>query len=865
MRVVRASGVESEMELAFAALHQLCAPLRDRLEGLLAPQRRALEITFGLSEGPAPDRLFVGLAVLGLLSEAAGKRPLLCLVDDAQWLDRASAQALAFVARRLVVESVVMLFAVREPIRELAGLPELVVEGLRDPDARELLTSVVLGPLDQRVADQLVAEARGNPLALLELPRGLAPADLAGGFGLPEALSLEGRIEDRFAQRLEALPADTRRLLLVAAADPTGDPALVWRAAARLGLTDAALEPLAGADLIEFGARVRFRHPLVRSAVYRAAAPDERRRVRAALAEATDPRVDPDRRAWHLAEATAGPDESVAGELERAADRAQARGGLAAAAAFLERAAALTPDRVGRAQRALAAAQAKYEGGALDDALALLVTAETRGVDDLQRARVDLLRAQIAFAVQRGGDAPRLLLEAARELEAVDPDRARTTFLEALEAARFADRLASGTDVVEVSREALAGPAPRRPPRPTDLLLEGMATLIVDGHAAGVPILKAALSAFREQPVVPPEESRWLSFACRAASDLWDEESWRMLATRELQRTRDAGALTAMPVFLSTVSFIHAVCGELSVAESMLDEMRATTAVTGITAHRYVEIWLAAVRGREPDLLALVEGFTSDAKARGEGLALGFAGQAVAVLYNGLGRYEEAFAAVREAVDVAPHSQLSTPSTVAELVEAAARAGERRIAERALERLTVSTRPSGSDWALAIEARSRALLSDGDEADRLYQEAIERLRRTRVRVQLARTQLVYGEWLRRERRRLDARDQLRTARELFTSMGIEAFAARTERELLATGERVRKRRIETREQLTAQEIQVARLARDGLSNAAIGERLFISQHTVAYHLRKVFSKLDITSRHQLGRALPDSMSPVQVA
>ncbi len=740
-----------------------------------------------------------------------------------------------------------------------------MLEGLRGADARALLASVIPGRLDERIADELLAEPRGNPLALLELPRGLTAAQLAGGFGLPEALPLEGRIEDRFLQRLEALPADTRRLLLVAAADPTGDPALVRRAAARLGLTEAALERLAGVDLIEIGARVRFRHPLVRSAVYRAAAPAERRRVRAALAEATDPRVDPDRRAWHLAEATAGPDESVAGELERAAGRAQARGGLAAAAVFLERAAALTPDPVRRAQRALAAAQAKYEAGALDDALALLATAETGGVDDLQRARVHLLRAQIAFAVQRGGDAPALLLEAARELEAVDPDRARTTYLEALEAARFADRLARGTDLVEVSKAALAGPAPRRPPRPTDLLLQGMATLPVDGHAAGVPILKAALRAFGEEAVLPPEESRWLSFACRAAWDVWDEESWRLLATRALQGARDAGALTAMPLLLSSLSYLQVLCGELSAAESLLDEIRATTAVTGIPAHRYVEIWLAALRGREPELSALVEDFTTDAKARGEGFALGFAGQAGAVLYNGLGRYGEAFAAVREAVDVAPYSELSTPSAVAELVEAAARAGERRIAERALERLTLCTRASGSDWALGVEARSRALLSDGDAAERLYQEAIERLRRTRVRVQLARSHLLYGEWLRRERRRLDARDQLRTARELFTSMGAEAFAARAERELLATGERVRKRRIETRDELTAQETQIARLARDGLSNAAIGERLFISQHTVAYHLRKVFSKLDITSRNQLRRVLPDSVSAGQAA
>jgi DNA-binding CsgD family transcriptional regulator len=865
MLVVRASGVESEMELAFAVLHQLCAPLLDRLERLPAPQRHALEITFGLSEGPAPDRFFVGLAVLGLLSEAAEECPLLCVVDDAQWLDRASAQVLAFVARRLQADSVVMLFAAREPSDQTAGLPELVLEGLRGADARALLASVIPGRLDERIADELLSETRGNPLALLELPRGLTAAQLAGGFGLPEALPLEGRIEGRFLQRLEALPADTRRLLLVAAADPTGDPALVWRAAARLGLTRAALEPLAGADLIEIGARVRFRHPLVRSAVYRAAAPAERRGVRAALAEATDPRVDPDRRAWHLAEAMAGPDESVAGALERAAGRAQARGGLAAAAVFLERAAALTPDPARRAQRALAAAQTKYEAGALDDALALLAAAETGGVDDLQRARVDLLRAQIAFAVQRGGDAPALLLEAARALEGVDPDRARTTYLEALEAVRFADRLARGADVIEVSRAALAGPAPRRPPRPTDLLLQGMATLPIDGHAAGVPILKAALSAFRAEAVLPPEESRWLSFACRAAWDVWDEESWRLLATRELQRARDAGALTAMPLLLSSLSYLQVLCGELSATESLLDEIRATTAATGIPAHRYVEIWVAALRGRELELSALVEDFTTDAKARGEGFALGFAAQAGAVLYNGLGRYAEALAAVREAVDVAPYSELSTPSAVAELVEAAARAGEHRIAERALERLTLSTRPSGSDWALGVEARSRALLSDGDAAERLYQEAIERLRRTRVRVQLARTHLLYGEWLRRERRRLDARDQLRTAVELFTSMGAEAFAARAERELLATGERVRKRRIETREQLTAQEIQIARLARVGLSNAAIGERLFISQHTVAYHLRKVFSKLGITSRNQLKRVLPDSVSAGQAA
>jgi DNA-binding CsgD family transcriptional regulator len=583
------------------------------------------------------------------------------------------------------------------------------------------------------------------------------------------------------------------------------------------------------------------------------------------LAEATDAETDPDRHAWHLAVATASPDEDVAAELERAADRAQARGGLAAAAAFLQRAAVLTPEPRRSARRALAAAQAKYEAGAFGDALALLATAESGDVDDLQRTRVGLLRAQIVFVSTRGRDAPPLLLKAARELEAVDPDRARTTYLEAIEAARFAGPLARGADVVEVSKAALAGPGPHRPPRPTDLLLQGMATLPIDGHATAVPILKAALSAFREQPALPPEESRWLSLACRAAWDIWDEASWRLLATREVQRARDAGALTPMPLVLTSLSYLHVLCGELSTAESLLDEIRAITAATGIPPHRYVEIWIAALRGREPDLSALLVDFTTDAKARGEGFALGFAGQADAVLYNGLGRYEAAFAAVREAVDVPPYSELSTPSAVAELVEAAARAGERDIAERALERLTLSTRPSGSDWALAVEARSRALLSDGDAAERLYQEAIERLGRTRVRVQLARTHLLYGEWLRRERRRIDARVQLRTALELFTSIGADGFAARAERELLATGERARKRRIETREQLTAQEIHVARLARDGLSNREIGARLIISQHTVAYHLRKVFTKLDVTSRNQLGRVLPASSEPAALA
>jgi DNA-binding CsgD family transcriptional regulator len=859
MRVLRAVGVESERELAFATLHQLCAPVLDGLDGLPVPQRDALGVTFGLSGGPASDRFLVALATLSLLSEVAADRPLVCVVDDAQWLDRASAQALAFVARRLLAESVAMLFVERAASQELAGLPELMVDGLRHTDARALLASAIPGRLDERVADQLVAEARGNPLALLELPRGLSPAQLAGGFGLPAALSVPGRIEERFARRLEALPEDTRRLLLVVAAEPAGDTALLWRAAERFGVTGAALAPAESAGLFEIDAPVRFRHPLVRSAIYRAATAEQRREVHRALAEATDAQVDPDRRAWHLAEAASGPDEDTAAELERSAGRAQARGGLAAAAAFLERAAALTPKPSLRAERALAAAQSKYEAGALDDALALLAMAETGAADDGRRARVDLLRAQIAFATRRGSDAPSLLLNAARELEPVNPSLARATYLEALYSTLFVGRLARGVGVLEVSEAALAGPPPPQPLRPPDLLLQGLAVRFTEGYAAGAPILKEALGAFRREKVLPAQEGRWLLPACWTAADLWDDDTWRLLTARELERVRGTGALTAMGLVLGAASYVHAVSGDLAAAESLLDEALAATEATGIAAWPHARLWVAALRGQPAELSELIESAAGEAVARGEGFALAITEHVSAVLYNGLGRYDAALAAVRDAGE--RPDEIGSPTwAVAELIEAAVRLEDHALAHRALERLAVTTQASGTELALGIEARSRALLSAGDAAESLYREAIERLQRTRLRVDLARAHLLYGEWLRRERRRVDARTQLRTALERFTSMGTEAFAVRAERELSVTGERVRKRSVETRDELTAQEAQVARMAADGLSNAEIGERLFIGQHTVAYHLRKVFNKLGIASRNELSRALPPEPS-----
>jgi DNA-binding CsgD family transcriptional regulator/tetratricopeptide (TPR) repeat protein len=862
LRVLRAAGAESEMELPFAALHQLCVPMLDRLERLPGPQRDALVTTFGLNAGPVPDRFFVGLAVLSLLSEVAQEPPLLCVIDDAQWLDRASEQTLAFVARRLLAESVVLLFAAREQSDEFAGLPELAVEGLPAVDAKQLLASAIPGRLDERVADQLVAETRGNPLALLELPRALAPAQLAGGFGLPGALSLEGKIEESFLQRLGALPPDTQRLLLVAAAEPTGDPDLLWRAAERIGITGPVIEPAESAGLIDVGARVRFRHPLVRSAVYRAATLQDRRDVHRALASVTDSEADPDRRAWHLAQAAAGPDEDVAAELDQAADRAQARGGLAAAAAFLERAVVLTAEPPRQARRALAAAQAKFQAGSFDDALALLTTAEAGAADDRQRVGVHLLRAEITFASRRGSDAPPLLLQAARELEAVDPSLARATYLEALSAAMFAGRLASAGTAAEVSAAALAGPAPLASPRPPDLLLQGLAVRFTEGYAAGAPLLKAALRAFRSEPVLPPQEARWLWFASWVALHLWDDDAWTVLSTRQLELVRGAGALTALPFVLTNRSSVYAFCGELGAAEAHEEELRAATEATGIATVPYGALSLAALRGREAELSELIETSVSEAEARGEGLALTVTEFLSGTLYNALGRHDEAFAAVDEAEQFS--EEAPAVWALAELIEAAVRSGRPQLADHALELLAETTRAAGTDWALGEEARCRALLSDGKVAESDYREAIERLARTRIRVEAARAHLVYGEWLRDEHRRHDAREQLHIAFRMFTEMGTEAFAGRAERELVATGERVSRRGIQSRDDLTAQEAQIGRLAGDGLSNAAIGERLFISQHTVAYHLRKVFTKLDITSRNQLGPVLHDSVDPAHV-
>jgi DNA-binding CsgD family transcriptional regulator len=849
-RVLRVSGVQSEMELAFAGLHQLCAPLLSRLDALPGPQRRALRTAFGISDGPAPDQFLVGLAVLGLLSEMAGEWPVLCVVDDAQWLDRASAQVLAFVARRLGAESVGLVFGTRVAGGELAGLPELAVGGLAERDARALLDAVLTGPVDARVREQIVAETRGNPLALLELPRGLTAAELAGGFGLPGALA--GRIEDSFRRRVDALPAQARRLLLLAAADPTGDPVLVWRAAGRLGIGTQAAGPAAEAGLAEFGARVRFRHPLVRSAVYRAAPELDRQEVHRALADATDPRADPDRRAWHRAQAAAVPDEEVAAELEDSASRAQARGGLAAAAAFLERAALLTPDPARRPGRTLAAAQASLRAGAFGKALELVAMAEAGPLDELQGARADWLRGQIAFASGPGSDAPPLLLKAARRLEPLDPGLARETYLDAWQAALFAGHLAVGGDLEEVSRAVRVLPPPERPPRPADLLLDGLALLVTDGPAAAAPVLRQAISAFADPDVPVAERLRWSWMAQAASLPLWDGAGWRLIVP-PLQLARDVGELDQLPILLAIRAVAAAWRGDLTAATSLIAEADAAREATGARLVAYAAMVLAAFRGSQAEAVPLIEATLEQAVAVGQGAAVTWADWVTAILYNGLGRYAEALAAARQA---AGHRMVHLSMwALPELVEAAARTGNTGLAGEALDQLSDWTQAGGTDWGLGVEARCRALLSHGEQADRLYRQAIDRLGRTGMRPDLARAHLLYGEWLRRQRRRADAREQLRTARQMLDAIGMEAFAEQARRELLAAGGSAPRRAVTARAELTSQEAQIARLAADGLSNQEIGVRLFLSPRTVQYHLGKVFAKLDITSRAQLSRAL----------
>ena len=848
-RIARAAGVESEQVMAYAGLHQLCAPFLDRLDRLPEPQRDALATAFGLSAGARPTRFLIGLAVLTLLADVAEDQPLLCLVDDAQWLDRMSALVLAFVARRLLAERVAVVFALREPGGEadLAGLPELPIGGLGDAEADALLATVVKSPVDGRVRDRIIAETHGNPLALLELPRAWTAAELADGFAQARVLPLAGRIEQGFVRQLEPLPPDTRRLLLIAAAEPLGDATLLWAAAGRLGLGADPGAAAAATGLIEFGSRVRFRHPLVRSAVYRSAPARDRQEVHRVLADVTDPDRDPDRRAWHRAQATVSPDEDVAAELERSAGRARARGGLVAAAAFFEQAAVLTPDPERRAHRELAAASVKRDAGALDAALGLLDAVEAGPPDVRRAAEVEHLRGQIAFDRRHSGDAARLLLGAAERLAPLDADRARETNLEALAAALW-----SGTELEAAAKATRAAPPARVPPRAVDLVLDALATRFIDGYEAAAPMLNQALDAVRNLDVGLEDVGRvlWL-LGNRAggtiATEAWDFEAARLLATRQVQLARDAGALVQLQFALNFLATNELFAGELTAAAASVEEDRVIAGATGNPPVGYAVMLLAAFRGHETAASELLTETVREASARGQLRLATLADYGSAVLRNGLGRHDAALDAARRVfdLDVVGFQSFAT----AELAEAASRTGDRVLLAAAVARSSERAEAAGTAAARGIDARVRALA--GTDADRLYRESIECLEQTTLRVELARSRLLYGEWLRREGRRVDAREQLNIAHEQLSAMGLEAFAERARRELLATGETARKRTAEPAEKLTPQEFQIARLAREGFSNPEIGTRLFLSPRTVEWHLRKVFTKLGISSRRQL--------------
>ena len=855
-RVARVVGVESEMELAFAGLHQLCAPMLGGLDQLPEPQRDALSTALGLRGGDTPDRFLVGLAALSLLADAAAERPLICLVDDVQWLDNASVQTLNFAARRLPERlPVALVFAERlDQEQTVRGLPELVVAGLSDRDAHLLLDAELTGPLDARVRDRMVAETQGNPLALTQLVRGLTPEQMAGGYGMPGTGPLADRMEEAFRRRLAPLPSETRTLLLVAAAEPARDSMLVWRAAATLDVGMAAAEPATVAGLLDVREQTWFSHPLARSAVYRAAEPDARRAAHRALAEAVDPAADRERRAWHLAHSVAGPDEDVAAELERCAAQAQARGGVAAAAAFRERSAKLTPEPGLRAERALRAAQAKFDTGAPQRALGLLGSVGAGSMDELLGARSDLLRAQIACAQGAGQDGP--LLPVARRLESLNLNLARDTYRDAFHAALTSGRLARSGGVQEVASAVLAAPLAAVSRPVCDALLEGLSQVVTAGYAAGAPILqRAMLDVVSTVDWSIDACLDWQPLVCRIALDTWDDEAWHTLTTLSVRSARTHGELRVLSQLLFSSVVLQSFAGDLDAAATTAEEAAMIAEATGNPPPLpYGEAVISALRGDQGATVTLLAGSAPEAAARAEGQWLTTAGWATAVLYNGLGHYDKALTAAEESSAYPDELGLGSWSLV-ELVEAASRTSELNWAKNALARLEEIAQACGTDWALGAAARSRALLSEGTEAEEAYREAIDRLAQTRLTVLHARTRLVYGEWLRRENRKTDAREQLRVAHEVLAEAGIGGFADRARRELLACGETVRMRSDDPAAGLTEQEGQIARLAVEGCTNGEIAGRLFISPRTVEWHLRKVYTKLGISRRTELRQAL----------
>lgn len=861
--VRRLTGVESEIELGFAALHQLLIPSLPDLGRLPEPQRDALGSAFGLVAGGAPDRFLVGLATLTLLAHSAGEVPILCVIDDAQWLDQESAEVLAFVARRLHADRIGLLLAVRESDgrRDIFDrLPELCLNGLPEPDARRLLASVAAGPFTHQVGDRIVAETGGNPLALVELGSELTPRQLIGRSLFPEPLPLGRRLQERFLRQVRGLPVETQRLLLLAAAERLGDPDLLWRAAGRLGIDYAAADPAEAARLLVFRPQVIFRHPLIRSAIYHGASPAERRAAHQALAAAIDPERDPDRRAWHRAAAAAVPDEEVAADLARSAERATSRGGYAAAAAFLTRAAELTPDLLRRAERLLAAAEAELIAGDTGRARELLKQAQPRLRDPLRLAEALRLEGAIQFALGEGDKAPATLLDAARALASIDARLSRDTMLEALEAAFYASRSAM-LDVALAADEL--PPAPVSKPSVADVLLEGFTALLTTGHRAAAPLLRKGIETLGSDELPADQGLRWLGLGCWAACELLDEEGWHTLATRWVQLSRDQGALTRLPIALDHLGEWDVVTGRFAAGEAANAERSEILVATGnpeLLGASAIDMLLPAWKGSEDDTWSVASAVIYESGARGLGVGVAYAHWVLAVFELGVGDYE---AARTHALMAYEGNFLHIGAFILpDLIESATRSNHRDVADAALDRLQERALADGTELAKGFLARSRAMVAGDGEADALYQEAIACLQRTQAGLDLARAHLLYGEWLRRQRHRLDAREQLRIAHQMFLSMRAEGFAERARHELLATGEKVRRRGTDTQHELTPQEAQIAQLVSQGATNSAIAAQLFISSNTVDYHLRKVYRKLGVSTRTQLARLLFEEPSPL---